>query len=81
MYHLWTESRYKPPGPVDPTSTTGGPPVITDPEIQKKNLDEKLSAPLPKQCYRHIYRDERGQLRTVVICTTHGHPQRVYHDM
>jgi hypothetical protein len=71
-FHLWLESRITttPPPPPPPPPTTGDHPVITDPDAEFK---KKISNPVPKHCFRHIYRDEKGAMRTLVVCTTHGH--------
>jgi hypothetical protein len=90
MYHLYTESGFWRPPKDDGFKPGGDPgpglpgdpgPDINDPQPVGKKIEDKIKDPVPPQCFRHIYKDERGQLRTIVICKTEGHGQRIYHDM
>lgn len=68
MYHMFQESKLTPPIVVPPNGPN--PPVV----ISQDEIEKKINNPVPKQCYRHVYKDEKGQMRTIVVCTTHGHP-------
>lgn len=52
IYHLWLESDLKQPLDYTPGS---------DKEPKKiKPLEERMMDPVPPQCFRHIYKDEKG---------------------
>jgi hypothetical protein len=77
-YHLWSERQFN--GKTGHSGVDGSRPDTSDPGSMQKKIEDKLKDPVPPQCFRHAYKDERGQLRTVVICKTEGHGQRFYHD-
>jgi hypothetical protein len=59
MYHLYTESGMQ----VDTSSFGDKNPdqsVLELPSEKQKKIEEKINTPVPPQCFRHVYRDERG---------------------